>query len=225
MTKEKIIEGWLHTGDLGKIDDDGFLYIYGRNNDLIILRNGKKVFPEEIESKLNKIDGIKESIVFENDSKINAKVVYSKETFKEMTEEEIYSSIIEKVKKINESLPQFKKVNDVVITSKELEKTPTGKIQRNIELKKIKEANMEIINDSNTNTMLERIKKVLTYKLGNKPITEESNIILELGADSLDMVEIILAIEKEFDIKIEKDKRKQIIKVKDLLDIVQNSIK
>ena len=166
------------------------------------------------------MDGVEESFVFEKESKINAKIVYNLDIFKGMTDDEIYSDIMEKVKEINASLPQFKKINEIAITSRKLEKTQTGKIQRNIELKKTKENKKEDIMDSYTNTIFERVEKILIDKLGNKPINKESNIILDLGADSLDMVEIILAIEKEFNIKIDKENRRNVIKVKDLIDII-----
>jgi len=210
----------LHTGDLGKIDEDGFVYIYGRNNNMIVLSNGKKIFPEEIETKLNTIDGVKESFVFDKDNKINAKIVYVADEFKEKSIDEIYSDITEKVKKINDSLPQYKKLSDIIITSEELEKTTLGKIKRNKEYEKInKDISKNIVNESE-NTTFEKIKNILISKLGNKIINEESNIVMDLGADSLDMVEIVLKVEKEFNIKIKKDERKNIAKVKDLLDIV-----
>ena len=210
----------MHTGDLGKIDEDGFVYIYGRNNNMIVLSNGKKIFPEEIETKLNTIDGVKESFVFDKDNKINAKIVYVADEFKEKAIDEIYSDITEKVKKINDSLPQYKKLSDIIITSEELEKTTLGKIKRNKEYEKInKDISKNIVNESE-NTTFEKIKNILISKLGNKIINEESNIVMDLGADSLDMVEIVLKVEKEFNIKIKKDERKNIAKVKDLLDIV-----
>lgn len=210
----------MHTGDLGKIDEDGFVYIYGRNNNMIVLSNGKKIFPEEIETKLNTIDGVKESFVFDKDNKINAKIVYVADEFKEKAIDEIYSDITEKVKKTNDSLPQYKKLSDIIITSEELEKTTLGKIKRNKEYEKInKDITKNIVNESE-NTTFEKIKNILISKLGNKLINEESNIVMDLGADSLDMVEIVLKVEKEFNIKIKKDERKNIAKVKDLLDIV-----
>lgn len=220
-TIEAITEGWFHTRDLGKIDDNGFIYLYGRNNDMIVLPNGKKVLPEEIEEKINRIEGIKESIIFEENGKIYAKIVYDLEYFKEITEEQIYNDIMGKIKTINESLPQFKKISDVMITSKEFEKTEIGKIKRNIEYEKIKENHNSKVDFEDT--IVERIKKILINHLGNKEINEETKIVEDLGADSLDLVEIFLDVEKEFDIKIEKEQRKNVEKVKELIDIVNEN--
>lgn len=190
---------------------------------MIVLSNGKKIFSEEIEAKLNKIEGVKESIIFENCNKINAKIVYDVKFFKEKTNDEIYNTISENIKKENEYLPLYKKINYIIITSEELEKTATGKIKRNIEYGNIKNNNIEKNVDKHEN--YEKIRNILISKLGNREISEESNIILDLGADSLDLVEIFLLLEKEFGIKIEKEQRRGIREVKDLMNMVNKSIK
>ena len=81
-TKEAIEDGWFHTGDLAKIDEDGYIFICGRKKSVIVLKNGKNIFPEEMEALVNKIEGVKESFIYgkkmsddENDIKINAKIV------------------------------------------------------------------------------------------------------------------------------------------------------
>lgn len=214
----------LYTGDLGKIDKDGYIYIYGRNNDLIVLSNGKKVFPEEIESKLNEINGIKESLVFEKNDKINAKIIYSSEEFYKFSEDEVYNKIMEKIKQFNEKLPQYKKINDIIITSKELEKTATGKIKRNLEYDKIEKVNVIDNVKIKDDDIFERIENILVNKLGHKDIKLDSNIISDLGADSLDMVEIFLEIERKFEVKIDKEQRKNITKVSDIINVLNFKI-
>ena len=88
-TKEALDkDGWFHTGDLAKIDKDGFIYISGRKKSVIVLNNGKNVFPEEIETLLNKVEGIKESFVYEKkeedgDVKVCVKIVYDKGLIKQ----------------------------------------------------------------------------------------------------------------------------------------------
>ena len=130
------------------MDKDGFLFITGRKKDMIVLKNGKKVFPDELEILINRLDEVEESIVFgmpdkndKNDIKLSVKIVYNKEYVKEkygdITSEELKNIIWEKVKKINKTFPPYKYIKNMILTDKELIKTTTKKIKRNEELKNI----------------------------------------------------------------------------------------
>lgn len=138
-------DGWFHTGDLARIDEDGFIYISGRKKSVIVLNNGKNVFPEEIETLLNKVEGIKESFVYEKkedgDVKVCVKIVYDKEIIKELYniegEDEIREFLWGKVKDVNRLMPKYKYVREMIITEEELIKTTTLKIKRHEEIKKI----------------------------------------------------------------------------------------
>ena len=139
-------DGWFHTGDLARIDKDGFIYISGRKKSVIVLNNGKNVFPEEIETLLNKVEGIKETFVFEKkeddgDVKVCVEIVYDKELIKELYniegEENIKEFLWDKVKEVNRLMPKYKYVREMVITEEPLIKTTTLKIKRHEELKKV----------------------------------------------------------------------------------------
>ena len=139
-------DGWFHTGDLARIDKDGFIYISGRKKSVIVLTNGKNVFPEEIETLLNKVEGIKETFVFEKkeddgDVKVCVEIVYDKELIKELYniegEENIKEFLWDKVKEVNKLMPKYKYVREMVITEEPLIKTTTLKIKRHEELKKV----------------------------------------------------------------------------------------
>ena len=139
-------DGWFHTGDLARIDKDGFIYISGRKKSVIVLNNGKNVFPEEIETLLNKVEGIKETFVFEKkeddgDVKVCVEIVYDKELIKELYniegEESIKEFLWDKVKEVNKLMPKYKYVREMVITEEPLIKTTTLKIKRHEELKKV----------------------------------------------------------------------------------------
>ena len=139
-------DGWFHTGDLARIDKDGFIYISGRKKSVIVLNNGKNVFPEEIETLLNKVEGIKETFVFEKkeddgDVKVCVEIVYDKELIKELYhiegEEKIKEFLWDKVKEVNKLMPKYKYVREMVITEEPLIKTTTLKIKRHEELKKV----------------------------------------------------------------------------------------
>ena len=144
---------WFHTGDLGYIDKKGFVYISGRKKNVIVLKNGKNIFPEEIEAVINKIDGIKESFVYgkpdkddEIDIKLCAKIVYDEELFKEIyglkNKEEIEKKIWEKIKEINKIMPLYKAIKQLIYTTEELVKTTTLKVKRHEELERIKNGNL-----------------------------------------------------------------------------------
>lgn len=148
-TEETIIDGWLYTGDLAYFDEDDYLFITGRKKNVIVLKNGKNVYPEEIETLISKIPGVKENFVFgkpeendENDLKLCAKIVYDKDLVKDVyktdNEEELKNKIWEKVKEVNRKMPTYKYIKEIIITDKELIKTTTQKVKRFEEIKTIK---------------------------------------------------------------------------------------
>ena len=139
-------DGWFHTGDYGYIDEDKFLYVTGRKKDIIVLKNGKNVYPQEIEFLINKIPGVIESLVYlrEKDSRdtmLCAKIVYDKEMLKQIegdkTQEEYKKEIWEKVKEMNKTLPIYKRIKNITLSTELLSKTTTQKVKRYEELKKV----------------------------------------------------------------------------------------
>ena len=150
-TNKVLKDGWFYTGDLGYMDKDGFIFITGRQKNMIVLKNGKKVFPEEVETLVNRIDIVEECMVFgmpdendKNDLKLSVKVVYNKDEVKEkygdISEEEIRNIIWEKIKNdVNTTVPRYKHIINMILTDKELIKTTTKKVKRNEEMKIILE--------------------------------------------------------------------------------------
>lgn len=152
-TNKVLKKGWFYTGDVGYFDPEGNLVISGRIKNVIVTKNGKKIFPEEIEFIINNIPIVKESMVYgledeedETDVTIVAKVTLDEEYMDETygatrpTNEEIYKSIWEDIKKINRGLVSYKAVKKLEIKNDDFEKTTTMKIKRFVELKKDKEA-------------------------------------------------------------------------------------
>ncbi len=144
-TKAVLKDGWLHTGDYGYIDDEGFVYITGRKKNMIVLKNGKKIFPEEMEENINKIDLVEECFVFglpkADDVILSVKIKYNEEIVKEkystLSREELKKIIWEKVKETNKLVPKYKYVKNMILTDEEFSKTTTNKIKRFEELKKM----------------------------------------------------------------------------------------
>ena len=141
-TKKVLKDGWFYTGDLGKIDDNGYLYITGRCKSVIVTKNGKNIYPEEVEYYLNDSPLISESLVLgihkENDDEtyINAQILPNMEAITEYlkgsvpTKEEIKKIISDVVSSVNSKLPNYKHIKNFIIRDKEFEKTTTQKIKR-----------------------------------------------------------------------------------------------
>ena len=146
-TKEVLKDGWFHTGDLGKFDKDGFLFITGRKKYVIVLKNGKNVFPEELEILINQLDYVSECMVFgkpdkDDDLKICAKIVYNPEVMENLypdkSKEEYHDIVWQDIRNnINKQMPAYKYIREIIVTDEPLIKTTTQKVKRNEELKKI----------------------------------------------------------------------------------------
>ena len=145
-TKKVLKDGWFSTGDFGYMDEDGFLYVTGRKKDIIVLKNGKNVYPQEIEFLINKIPYVIESLVYpreksKTDTMLCAKIVYDEEMIKqylgEKTQKEYKDIIWKEIKEINKELPVFKHVKDITLTKEPFAKTTTQKVKRYAELKRV----------------------------------------------------------------------------------------
>ncbi len=139
-------DGWFRTGDLARIDKNGYLYISGRKKFVIVLKNGKNVYPEEIESLLEKSELVKECMVFgmparDGDVTLSVKICYDKDyvkkQFGDITIDNLKEKIWNWVKEVNKTMPKYKYVKKLILTDEELVKTTTLKIKRNVEMNKI----------------------------------------------------------------------------------------
>ena len=128
-------DGYFHTGDMGRMDEDGYIFITGRKKNVIVLANGKNVFPEELEMLINQSPAVKECIVMNKPhngkDSIFAKIVYNDSLDRADAEKEIS----EHIKNINEKLILYKQIKDFELTDKEMEKTTTLKIKRGAAVK------------------------------------------------------------------------------------------
>ncbi|MEG6614063.1 AMP-binding protein [Pseudoclostridium thermosuccinogenes] len=146
-TSKALKNGWFHTGDLGYIDSDGFVHITGREKDVIVTKNGKNIYPEEIETLLNRSDYIKESLVYGKMEEGSDEVTVAAEIIPDMEKiqaEFNISSIEDKrvreiiqneVKAVNKKLVTYKYVKEFQLREKEFAKTTTKKIKRYLERK------------------------------------------------------------------------------------------
>ena len=143
-TNKVLKDRWFYTGDLGYIDKDGFLFLTGREKDVIVMKNGKKVFPEELEILVDKLPEVEESFIYgmaqrgdKNNPMISVKIVYNKDAIKGRNEKELHDILWTKIKEINKTLPPYKYIKNMILTDEPLIKTTTHKIKRKEELAKI----------------------------------------------------------------------------------------
>ena len=148
-TSKVLEDGWLHTGDLAYLDGKGYIHICGRSKNVIVLKNGKNVYPEEIETLIEELPYVKENIVFgevrredadDRDEVLTAKIVYDKDMMKDkygaVSDEEIRKTVEQDIDRINSNMPKYKHVHRLILQTEEMTKTTTGKVKRHEEKKK-----------------------------------------------------------------------------------------
>ena len=144
-TKKVLKDGWFHTGDLGRIDKDGYIFITGRKKNVIVLKNGKNIYPEELEKLMSELPYVEECMAFgypkDDDLIVSAKIVYNKdyveENYKDISKEDFEKVVWEDIKMINDTLTSYKHIKKIIVTDEPMIKTTTAKIKRFEEIKKI----------------------------------------------------------------------------------------
>ncbi|EKD28451.1 MAG: hypothetical protein ACD_79C00296G0008 [uncultured bacterium] len=222
ITALSIKDGWFHTGDLGYFDDKGNLFISGRKKEVIILPNGKNIYPEELEKIFLKSRKISEICITDfhlnNIDYLAAIVVPNIKFFEENSISNVYDEIKFEIENICATLPSFQKITKIEVYAETFPKTALGKIKR-FQLKSwvsskysgIKEVKKE--NRKNKDEFLIMIASYL--KLEIFP-SLNSNFETDLGLDSLSKLELFSFIEQNFKIKIPQEKYSSINTIKDL---------
>ncbi len=138
-------DGWLRTGDIGYLDKNGCIFITGRKKSMIVLTNGKKAFPEEIEYLINKVPGVKDSLVWGEDSSRGAvdicvRLMMEPDLLPEGTAKDddgIGRYISDSIKSINQEMPPYKAIKYFIWNQQDMIKTTTLKIKRPAETSRI----------------------------------------------------------------------------------------
>ena len=186
-TQEAFTEdGYFRTGDLGRFDEEGYLYITGRSKNLIILDNGKNIYPEELEAHLATIEGVKDVMVYESNGKLAAAFQPT-----DIHDKTIQKSIRLKVKEINNTLPSYKRVVTLNFVARDFPKTTTMKIKRKEAIRMIE----QVIEKKNVPYVApkteeqKRIVEAFEKVLGCKHVGIKENFF-DIGGDSLAAFEV-----------------------------------
>lgn len=232
-------EGWFHSGDLGKKDKKGFLYLSGRSKDVIVLESGKNVYPDELEDYYSTSNIIEELGVFGTQIKkheiIAAVIVPTIKIIKQNSIEKAQEIINKEVLRMGKNRPGYKKITDAMVTFQPLPRTSTKKIKKH-ELQdifhKLKESPGTSLNSSEKltvieekimasqkfKTMAEDIKSLLKNK--KLPLTPKTSFEIDLSIDSLKFLDIICAVEETFDISIPENSLTNITTLGDLYVVI-----
>ncbi len=233
-------EGWFHTGDLGKIDKDGFIFLVGRIKDLIVLDSGKNVYPDELEEFYSASESIEEIGVFSakmNEKEIAAAlIVPSQEIRKNYSIPEAHEIIRNEILRLGRDLPSYKKITDFAVVYDQLPQTTTKKLKKH-ELREIyysvKEDIEKAAKNKNAVSVVDQgIMGTAEYRFIASEVASHSKkslqaqilphylLEIDLGLDSLKQLDLICAIEKKFHIVVPEDLLSRIATVGDAYLIV-----
>ncbi len=245
-TKEAFTEdGWFRSGDLGKFDSDGHLYIVGRGKDVIVLPSGKNVHPEDLEVHYLKSPLVEEMAILgiEDKSagragaeKLAAVVVPDFEYLKQAKVSNSKEAIRYALDDLGRELPEYQRVRDYIIRAEPLPRTATRKIKRFQLKKEIETGKISAgeTNETKTWTLTDEDKKLLDSQIGRavasavkqnakdtETIHPQMNLEIDLGLDSLARAEVFAALEQAFSTEFEGDEAAQALTVSDVIDLVK----
>lgn len=228
-TREALEDGWFHSGDLGYLDRDGYLYIQGRIKDIIVLASGKKVSAEEVGQHYLKAPSIQEIFVTTDGraEKLAALVVPDLEFFRKTGETDIYDKVKWDLEMLSQDLEPYKRVRDVVLINEELPKTRLGKVKIHEAQRIYRERagrrydRRKPAVEEGLSRVGETVVAILVRQIGDARISLDDHLELDLGLDSLGLVELLAALESQFNLKIRDEDFTGIFTVRELIGFIE----
>ena len=228
-TREAIKDGWFHSGDLGYLDRDGYLYLKGRIKEIIVLASGKNVSAEEVAQYYLRAPSIKEIFVTTDAAaeKLAAVVLPDLDFFRKTGDKDIYDRVKWDLELLSQKLEPYKRVRDFVLVNEELPKTRLGKVRIH-EAQRIYQERAgkqyvakRLARAEPLSPVGEIVVRVLTRRLGNPSISLDDHLELDLGLDSLGLVDLLAALERRFNLKIRDEEFSGIFTVRELISFIE----
>jgi len=232
-TEEVIKEGWFHTGDLGWVDEDGYIYITGRIKDVIVTGAGKNVYPCDLEAIYQRIPEISEICVFGIRNglteDVHAVVWPNSSLLKDLSSAETKKAVQREIQKLGRELPSYQRFQHVHLRTEPLPRTSDGGIDRDQLKAEVIEQEGSRLRGGASGSVPQgaSAQETLVAELARlsrtpaKDITPETNLYTELGLDSLMAIELLLFLENRFGISVADDKASSFQTVKDVLDVIR----
>lgn len=232
-TNEVLKNDWFYSGDLGYIDKDNYLFLTGRKKEVIVLSNGKNIYPDEVEMYYQQSNYIKEMCVMQisdgETEKLVAVILPDFEYFQKIHEVNVDFSVRWDVENFSKKYPAYKRIMSFILTKQELPKTRLGKLKRHeirekylsdLMIGKVSyeevlpsEEDLELLSSETFQKLCELFKAEHRIE---KPIQPTDHLELDLGFDSLNRIELYGSIEKQFKIKTSEQELAKISTLKEL---------
>ncbi|MCL4503745.1 MAG: AMP-binding protein [Deltaproteobacteria bacterium] len=228
-TREALKDGWFHSGDLGHLDHEGYLYLKGRIKDIIVLASGKNVSAEEVGQYYLQAPSIKEIFVTTDpgSEKLAAVVVPDLDFFRRTGEGDIYGKVKWDLDLLSRGLEPYKRVRDLVLINEELPKTRLGKVRIHEAQRLYQErAGKQYAAKSpalaeGLSEVGQAVVQVLSRRLGDERISLDDHLELDLGLDSLGRVELLSSLEHKFNLTIKDHEFLEIFTVRELIGFIE----
>jgi long-chain acyl-CoA synthetase len=236
LTAEAIWEGWFHSGDIGYLDRDGYLFLLGREKEIIVLRSGKNISPQELEEYYGKSPFIREMCVLTKSEEkfgqpvesLYAVVVPDLDFFRKKNIGDIRSTIRWELENLGKGLPAYKHILGFSLVKEDLSRTALRKIKRYEVRERMLAADFKEVESKEaalssfggiTSPVTQKVLQYLMQQT-HKPVAIDSHLEIDLGIDSLSRLELVLGLENIFHIKIPDEAMAQLQTVVDVCSVI-----